>query len=118
MFGEISKIENVGSLAVPLHSPRRYLYLGARRLFSLLPPPVKIRIRAHTGRPYTRDKIDGGIRDRLVKIIIDNPGLARYFNPENLSSLLRGKIDKAQFDILATLLLYFDSRLGGSPPEK
>ncbi len=106
---EIAGIDNVGSLAVPLHSPRRYLYLKARELFSLLPASLKIRIRARARKPYVSKKIDESIRRRALETLSGSRLPARYLDPAATRALLGGSLDKAQFDILTTIILYLDS---------
>jgi len=102
-------IDNVGSLAVPLNSPRRYLYLKARELFSLLPASLKIKIRSKVRKPYGVNKIDDTMRRDILEMISGDSPLQACLDPDQVWRLLSGKLDKAQFDILTTVILYFDS---------
>ena len=100
-------IDNVGSLAVPLNSPRRYLYLAARNFFSLLPPALKIRIRKSTRAPYQSRKIDTALRREVLATLSRKSSVSEYLDIDETRKLLEGNIDKAQFDLLATVILYF-----------
>jgi asparagine synthase (glutamine-hydrolysing) len=102
-------IDNVGSLAVPLNSPRRYLYLKARELFSLLPASLKIKIRSKVRKPYTVNKIDDTIRRHTIEMISGSLPAIKCLDPVQARGLLSGKMDKAQFEILTTVILYLGS---------
>jgi len=102
-------IGNVGSLAVPLNSPRRYLYLKARELFSLLPTSLKIQIRAKARKPYMSSRIYEAISRHTMETLSGSNYASRYLDPVKTRDLLAGNIDKAQFDILTTVILYLSS---------
>ena len=102
-------IGNVGSLAVPLNSPRRYLYLKARELFSLLPTSLKIQIRAKARKPYMSSRIYEAISRHTMETLSGSNYASRYLDPVKTRDLLAGNIDKAQFDILTTVILYLGS---------
>jgi hypothetical protein len=105
-------IDKVGSLAVPLNSPRRYLYLKARELFSLLPASLKIKIRSKVRKPYTVNKIDDTIRRHTIEMVSGSSTVKKCLDPVQARVLLSGNLDKAQFDILTTVILYFGSPAG------
>ena len=104
---QCAAIDNVGSLAVPLNSPRRYLYLAARNLFSLLPPALKIMIRKTARAPYQSRKIDAALRRETLSALSRKSTVSLYLKIDETRRLLEGDIDKAQFDLLATVILYF-----------